>query len=151
VGDERAGHHLLAVTDPGSKLEGVAQDLNFRRVYHGVPSIGARYSALSDFGLIPFAGMGLDTENLLKRAQLMVEAWNRGVSLGRILGTAATELGRDKVTLISSPTLSDLGAWLEQLLAGSGLIPIAGEACWRRDITAETAFLLTFNTEQTTI
>jgi transaldolase/glucose-6-phosphate isomerase len=60
VGD-RAGHHFIAITDPGSKLEGVSEKLGFRRVYHGVPSIGGRYSALSDFGLVPHAAMGLDT------------------------------------------------------------------------------------------
>ena len=140
VGD-RAGKHFIAVTDPGSKLEGVAQKLEFRRLYHGVASIGGRYSALSDFGLIPHAGMGLDTERFLKRTQLMVEACkdskssqNPGVSLGLILGTAATKFGRDKVTLICSPSLFDLGAWLEQLLAestgkqGRGLIPVDREA-----------------------
>ena len=137
---ERAGHHFIAITDPGSKLEGVAEKLGFRRVYHGVPSIGGRYSALSDFGLVPHAAMGLDTEKLLQRAATMVEACknaksekNPGVSLGLILGTAATKFGRDKVTLICSKSIYDLGAWLEQLLAestgkqGHGLIPVDRE------------------------
>lgn len=137
---ERAGHHFIAITDPGSKLEGVAEKLGFRRVYHGVPSIGGRYSALSDFGLVPHAAMGLDTEKLLQRAAVMVEACknakserNPGVSLGLILGTAATKFGRDKVTLICSKSVYDLGAWLEQLLAestgkqGHGLIPVDRE------------------------
>ena len=118
----------------------MAQGLGFRRIYHGVPSIGGRYSALSDFGLIPHAAMGLDTEMFLKRTQLMVEACkngettaNPGVSLGLILGTAATQFGRDKVTLLCSPSIHDLGAWLEQLLAestgkqGRGLIPVDRE------------------------
>ncbi len=135
-----AGHHFIAVTDPGSKLEGVASELGFRRLYHGVPSIGGRYSALSDFGLVPHAAMGLDTERFLKRAALMVEACklpdaaqNPGVALGLILGTAATKFGRDKVTLICSESIYDLGAWLEQLLAestgkqGKGLIPVDRE------------------------
>ncbi len=73
VGD-RAGHHFIAVTDPGVKLEEVAEKLGFRRVYHGIASIGGRYSALSDFGMVPHAAMGLDTEELLKRAKLMVQA-----------------------------------------------------------------------------
>ena len=137
---ERAGHHFIAITDPGSKLEGVAEKLGFRRVYHGVPSIGGRYSALSDFGLVPHAAMGLDTEKLLQRAAVMVEACkhaksqnNPGVSLGLILGTAATKFRRDKVTLICSKSIYDLGAWLEQLLAestgkqGHGLIPVDRE------------------------
>jgi transaldolase/glucose-6-phosphate isomerase len=137
---ERAGHHFIAITDPGSKLEGVAEKLGFRRVYHGVPSIGGRYSVLSDFGLVPHAAMGLDTEKLLQRAAVMVEACknaksekNPGVSLGLILGTAATKFGRDKVTLVCSKSVYDLGAWLEQLLAestgkqGHGLIPVDRE------------------------
>ncbi len=139
VGD-RAGHHFIAITDPGSKLEAVSEKLGFRRLYHGVPSIGGRYSALSDFGLVPHAAIGLDTEKLLKRAGAMVEACknpnaakNPGVSLGLILGTAATKFGRDKVTLVCSKSIHDLGAWLEQLLAestgkqGRGLIPVDRE------------------------
>ena len=139
VGD-RAGHHFIAVTDPGSKLESVAASLNFRRVYHGVPSIGGRYSALSDFGLVPHAVAGLDTEKLLRNAKRMVEACknpdstqNPGVSLGLVLGTAAVKAKRDKVTLICSESIYDLGAWLEQLLAestgkqGHGLIPVDRE------------------------
>jgi glucose-6-phosphate isomerase len=139
VGDS-VGNHFIAVTDPGSKLETVAAQLSFRRVYHGVPSIGGRYSALSDFGLVPHAGMGLDTKNLLERTTRMVEACkatpaaeNPGVVLGLILGTAATKFARDKVTLHCSKSLFDLGAWLEQLLAestgkqGHGLIPVDRE------------------------
>ncbi|MDQ2842196.1 MAG: bifunctional transaldolase/phosoglucose isomerase [Acidobacteriota bacterium] len=139
VGD-RAGNHFIAITDPGSKLEGVAAKLNFRRVYHGDASIGGRYSALSDFGLVPHAAAGLDTEKLLKEAAKMEEACkapkteqNPGVMLGLILGTAAVKFQRDKVTLICSKSIYDLGAWLEQLLAestgklGKGLIPVDRE------------------------
>jgi transaldolase/glucose-6-phosphate isomerase len=139
VGD-RAGHHFIAITDPGTKLEALAEKLGFRRVYHGVPSIGGRYSALSDFGLVPHAAAGLDTEKLLKRASTMVEACkqpeagrNPGVSLGLILGAANKQFHRDKVTLLCSHSLYDLGAWLEQLLAestgkeGHGLIPVDRE------------------------
>ena len=139
VGD-RAGHHFIAITDPGSKLEGVAAKLKFRHVYHGVPSIGGRYSALSDFGLVPHAAAGLDTERLLRQAARMVADCkqqdsnkNPGVMLGLILGTAAVKFGRDKVTLICSKSIHDLGAWLEQLLAestgkqGRGLIPVDRE------------------------
>src|SRR2546430_1174057 len=73
AGGDRAGHHSLAITDPDSKLEGISEKLGFRRLYHGVPSIGGRYSALSDFGLVPHAAVGLDTERLLGRAAAMVE------------------------------------------------------------------------------
>ena len=139
VGD-RAGHHFIAVTDPESKLEGVANDLQFRHVYHGVPSIGGRYSALSDFGMVPHAAAGFDTEKFLKRAAEMVKACkepdshkNPGVSLGLILGKAAAQFDRNKITLICSESIHDLGAWLEQLLAestgkqGHGLIPVDRE------------------------
>ncbi len=139
VGD-RAGNHFIAITDPGSKLEGVAEKLAFRRLYHGMPGIGGRYSALSDFGLVPHASMGLDTEKFLKRTSVMVEACknsesgkNPGVSLGLILGTAARDFHRDKVTLLCSKSIHDIGAWLEQLLAestgkeGHGLIPVDRE------------------------
>ncbi len=145
VGD-RAGHHFIAVTDPGSKLEAVSKQLGFRCLYHGVPSIGGRYSALSDFGLIPHAAMGLDTERLLKHTVAMVEAGkianapkNPGVALGLFLGTAAVKFRRDKVTLICSRTVYDLGAWLEQLLAestgkqGKGLIPVDREPLFGPD------------------
>lgn len=137
---ESAGQHFIAVTDPGSKLESVAAKLGFRHVYHGVPSIGGRYSALSDFGLIPHAAAGLDTEKFLKTTAETVAAChssdhtaNPGVSLGLFLGTAAASFGRDKVTLICSSSIHDLGAWLEQLLAestgkeGRGLIPVDRE------------------------
>ncbi|MBV9766767.1 MAG: bifunctional transaldolase/phosoglucose isomerase [Acidobacteriaceae bacterium] len=139
VGD-RAGHHFIGITDPGSKLEGVSEKMGFRRLYHGLASIGGRYSALSDFGLVPHAAMGLDTEKLLRRTATMVAACknttasqNPGVSLGLVLGTAAAKFGRDKVTLMCSKSIYDLGAWLEQLLAestgkdGRGLIPVDRE------------------------
>lgn len=143
---ERAGHHFIAITDPGSKLEGVAEKLGFRRLYHGVASIGGRYSALSDFGLVPHAAMGLDTEDFLKRTAQMVQACkdsdankNPGVKLGLMLGAAAKQLHRDKVTLICSKSIHDLGAWLEQLLAestgkeGHGLIPVDREPLAKPD------------------
>ena len=139
VGDD-AGRHFITVTDPGSKMEGIAASHNFRGVFHGVKGIGGRYSALSDFGMVPNAGMGLDTEHFLKRASEMVSACkkpkvadNPGVALGLILGTADVKFERDKVTLICSDTIYDLGAWLEQLLAestgkqGHGLIPVDRE------------------------
>jgi transaldolase / glucose-6-phosphate isomerase len=144
---ETAGHHFLAITDPGSRLEAVSAQLGFRRVYHGVPSIGGRYSAMSDFGLVPHAAAGLDTERFLRRSARMVEACknsqaeqNPGVMLGLILGTAAAKFGRDKVTLICSDSIYDLGAWLEQLLAestgkqGKGLIPVDREPLFGPDV-----------------
>ena len=136
VGAEKAGSHFVAITDPGSKMEQVANSDNFRHIFHGLPSIGGRYSALSDFGIVPASALGIDVAKFLDRTEEMVEACassvpveqNPGAVLGIILG-AAHNLGCDKVTLITSPGISDLGAWLEQLLAestgkeGKGIIP----------------------------
>jgi transaldolase/glucose-6-phosphate isomerase len=138
LGPEKAGSRWIAVTDPGSKLEKEAQADKFRHIFRGVPSIGGRYSALSNFGMVPAAAMGLDTAKFLARANQMAQACkapvesNPGVTLGIILGTAA-KAGRDKVTFVTSPSIHDLGAWLEQLIAestgkqGHGIIPVDRE------------------------
>ncbi|PYX09253.1 MAG: transaldolase, partial [Acidobacteria bacterium] len=97
VGADKAGSHFIAITDPGSKLQQVAEADHFRHIFHGVPSIGGRYSALSNFGLVPASLMGVDPVNFLDRTEEMVEACascvpveeNPGVVLGIILGTAA--------------------------------------------------------------
>jgi transaldolase/glucose-6-phosphate isomerase len=140
VGADKAGSHFIAITDPGSKMQQVAEGDHFRLVFFGRPSIGGRYSALSNFGMVPAAAMGVDTKKFLDRTQEMVQACgpaaaieeNPGAMLGIILGTAARS-GRDKVTIVTSPDISDLGAWLEQLLAestgkvGKGIIPVDRE------------------------
>ncbi|MGB6177523.1 MAG: bifunctional transaldolase/phosoglucose isomerase, partial [Methylocella sp.] len=140
-GKDKAGEQFVAVTDPGSSLERRAKQLRFAHIFHGVPSIGGRYSVLSKFGLVPAAGMGLDVRRLLETTHQMERACgpdappaeNPGVQLGVAMGVAATRFGRDKVTIIASPGIAGLGAWLEQLLAestgkhGRGLIPLAGE------------------------
>ena len=140
VGDKEVGSHFIAITDPGSKMEQVAKDGGFRHIFPGVPSIGGRYSALSHFGTVPGAIMGLDLSKFLKITQKMVKACgpasapekNPGVILGTILGVAANH-GRDKITVFTSPGISDLGAWLEQLIAestgkvGKGIIPVDRE------------------------
>ena len=141
VGADKAGARFLAVTDPGSKMQQVAEADKFRHVFAGVPSIGGRYSALSNFGMVPAAVMGLDVKKFLDRTKQMVLACgpsasiegNPGAMLGIVLGTAAKS-GRDKVTIFTSSGISDLGAWLEQLLAestgkeGKGVIPVDREA-----------------------
>jgi transaldolase / glucose-6-phosphate isomerase len=141
VGDHLAAGHFIAITDPDSALQHVAEREQFRQVFLGVPSIGGRYSVLSHFGLVPAALMGVDTRRLLDRTELMVHscaasvpaAENPAVILGAILATLAGT-GRDKVTLVASPGISSLGAWLEQLIAestgkeGKGLIPIDRES-----------------------
>lgn len=140
VGAEKAGSHFIAITDPGSHMQKVAEQDHFRLTYFGRPSIGGRYSALSNFGMVPAAVIGIDTKKFLDRTQEMVKACgpaaaieeNPGAMLGIILGTAAVS-GRDKVTMITSEDISDLGAWLEQLLAestgkiGKGIIPVDRE------------------------
>ena len=139
VGAKEAGRRFLAVTDPGSNMEKVAQADGFRRIFHGEKSVGGRYSALSDFGLVPAAAMGLDVAKLLTRAAAMKRACqagaissNPGVHLGLVLGAAAKH-GRDKLTLLTSPGIADFGAWIEQLVAestgkvGKGLIPVDRE------------------------
>ena len=140
VGDKKVGSHFIAVTDPGSKMEQVAKDGGFRHIFPGVPSIGGRYSALSHFGTVPGAIMGLDLSKFLKITHKMVKACgpatapekNPGVILGTILGVAANH-GRDKITIFTSPGISDAGAWLEQLIAestgkvGKGIIPVDRE------------------------
>jgi len=141
VGADKAGSHFIAVTDPGSKMQQVAEGDRFRHIFFGRPSIGGRYSALSNFGMVPAAAMGVDVKKFLDRTQEIVRACgpepavgdNPGAVLGIILGEAA-RAGRDKVTIITSPDISDLGAWLEQLLAestgklGKGIIPVDREA-----------------------
>lgn len=140
-GAEQAGQHFIAITDPGSQLHHAAEADGYRHIFFGRPDIGGRYSALSDFGLVPSAIMGVDVLKFLSRAEEMVESCapsvpvekNPGVVLGLILGVLGQQ-GRDKVTIITSPGISGFGSWLEQLLAestgkdGKGLVPIDREA-----------------------
>jgi transaldolase/glucose-6-phosphate isomerase len=146
-GDGKAGRRFVAVTDPGSHLQEEAEADGFRAVFPGVTSIGGRYSALSNFGLVPAAVMGLDVEHLLDEAERMLHACgpgvpaveNPGLVLGTILGVLGGK-GIDKVTLVASPGVHDLGAWLEQLLAestgkqGRGLIPVDRERLGPPDV-----------------
>lgn len=139
VGAENAGQQFIAITDPNSKMEAVAKRDNFRRIFYGVPEIGGRFSALSDFGMIPAAAMGLNVADFLQRAAQMEQACrnrdanaNPGAILGAVLGVA-NKMGRDKLTIVTSPTIYDLGAWLEQLIAestgktGVSIIPVDNE------------------------
>ena len=140
LGESEAGSRFVAITDPGSRLQETAEREGFRSIFFGEPAVGGRYSALSNFGRVPAALMGLDVAEFIHRARSMVEACNPrvsadknpGVVLGAILGTLA-KAGRDKLTLISSPEISGMGAWLEQLLAestgkdGKGIVPVEGE------------------------
>ncbi|HRE47880.1 MAG TPA: bifunctional transaldolase/phosoglucose isomerase, partial [Aggregatilineales bacterium] len=137
----KIGEHFIAITDPGSGLQKMAEDYLFRSVFLNDPNIGGRYSALSYFGLFPAALDGVDLYKLLDRASLMVDrcgatlpaADNYGAWLGAILGVLATQ-GRDKATFILSPTIASFGDWVEQLIAestgknGKGILPVVGES-----------------------
>jgi transaldolase / glucose-6-phosphate isomerase len=140
LGAEEGGRRFIAITDPGSPLEKLAERDGYRAVFHGLASIGGRYSALSDFGMIPGAACGVDVLELLDRAERMAHACaacvpaadNPGLQLGAIIGACANA-GRDKLTLVTSPGIRAFGAWLEQLLAestgkhGKGVIPVDRE------------------------
>ena len=139
AGRDRAGASFAAVTDPGTALEELASREGFRRVFHGNPEVGGRYSILSSFGLVPAALTGIDVEKMLDRASGMREAClasdpgdNPGAALGAVIGRLALE-GRDKLTIFASPSIAGFGLWVEQLVAeslgkeGRGVVPVAGE------------------------
>jgi transaldolase/glucose-6-phosphate isomerase len=132
----KRGELFAAITDPGSPLEELAHERGFRAVFSGEPTIGGRYSALSAFGLVPAALMGVDLGRLLDGAEETLDACrvadgNPGLELGLALGTAWQE-GRDKV--VPRPNPYGFGLWVEQLLAestgknGRGLVPAPGES-----------------------
>lgn len=125
VGRENAGKQFVAITDPNSKMQAVAERDNFRKIFFGNPEIGGRFSALSPFGMAAMASMQLDFETFLQNAKEMVQAAksnvpveNPAVILGTILGVAQKS-GRDKLTIFTSHEIYDVGAWLEQLIAES--------------------------------
>ncbi len=137
----RAGAHFVAITDPGSQLAELAEQFDFREVFLNDPAIGGRYSALSFFGLVPAALIGIDLPMLLGRALAAACGSDSCVqaadSPAAWLGVAVAELakaGRDKLTLVASPAIRSFGDWLEQLIAestgktGKGILPVVGEA-----------------------
>ena len=140
LGADAAGQHFVAITDPGSRLVDLAQHYGFRATFLNDPNIGGRYSALSYFGLVPAALLGIDVPSLLHRAMAMARgsasdvpvADNAAAWLGAILGQLA-QAGRDKVTFVISDALSSFGDWVEQLIAestgkeGKGILPVVGE------------------------
>lgn len=139
-GSDQPAKQFVCVTDPGSALEKTAHAVGFRAVFHGVPDVGGRYAALSNFGLVAASAMGLEVGRLVASAMAMKErcaagvraSQNPGTTLGLTLGVLAG-FGRDKLTLSLSPSIAGLGAWVEQLVAestgkdGMGLIPVDGE------------------------
>jgi len=139
VGADEVGQHFVAITDPGSRLETLAAGYHFRKTFLNDPEIGGRYSALSLFGLVPAALVGIDLTRLLDRGAMMAEACqqsaaaaNPGAWLGAIMGALANA-GRDKLTLFTSPEIAAFGDWVEQLIAestgkeGKGILPVVGE------------------------
>jgi transaldolase/glucose-6-phosphate isomerase len=145
-GPAEAGRRFVLTTDPGSKLHHIAEQEHFREIFPGVPSVGGRYSALSNFGLVPAAAIGADVSRLIAGAEVMARRCgpdadtrrsgdvdrNPGLKLGIVLGELALN-GRDKPTLLAPAALANFGAWMEQLIAesigkqGKGIIPIEGE------------------------
>jgi glucose-6-phosphate isomerase len=136
----KVGENFVAITDPGTLLENQAKEEGFRKTFVNWADIGGRYSALSFFGMVPFAVMGGDVQTLLERATAAAKACrnedvpeNPGAALGAMLGTLANK-GADKLTLTASKEIASLGLWIEQLIAestgkeGKGIVPVAGEA-----------------------
>jgi len=135
LGKENAGKHFTAITDSGSKLETLAHELNFRKIFLNDANIGGRYSALSFFGMVPAALVGVDIVDFISTAQTMIEnskmngEENTSLTLGAILGYYAKE-GKDKLTFYLSNEIEEFGAWAEQLIAestgkdGMGILPV---------------------------
>lgn len=137
---ENAGENFVAITDPGTLMERMAREAGFRRIFLNPADIGGRYSALSYFGMVPAALMGLDVAEMLRRAVAMMDACNAGVPpadnqaarLGAAMGALARR-GLNKLTLIADERIASLGLWIEQLVAestgkeGRGIVPVAGE------------------------
>jgi glucose-6-phosphate isomerase len=159
LGADEVGNHFIAITDPGSGLEALANELEFYQVFLNDPDIGGRYSALSYFGLVPAALVGVDIKLLLERAERAAEnariakySENTSFELGVVMGELA-KLGCDKLTLILSPHLKYFGAWLEQLIAestgkeGKGILPVDGEEVLDPDFYAKDRLFISLRLE----
>lgn len=137
---DKTGSRFIAITDPATELDKLGGEKEFLHIFHADPEVGGRFSALTAFGLIPAALIGLDTEKLIKKAIGMYETClptnpmesNPGFALGTLIGTAASA-GRDKLTIITDPDVECFGSWLEQLIAestgkkGKGILPVDQE------------------------
>jgi glucose-6-phosphate isomerase len=137
---DKPGSAFITITDPGSQMADTAAAEGFLRIFLNQPDIGGRYSALSYFGMVPGALLGLDLEKLLRRAETMAESCgprvrandNPGAVLGAVMSECALA-GRDKLTIVTDRALSSLGLWVEQLIAestgkeGKGIVPVVGE------------------------
>ena len=153
----RAGERFIVITDPGSALEKEAQKRRVRRIFPGDPQIGGRYSALSNFGLVPAAFLGADVATLVERARTMAEACraagpqNPGLLLGAAIGAEALA-GRNKLTFSIGPPADRFGMWLEQLIAestgkeGKGVLPVEGEALGKPEVYGGDRFFVRYDT-----
>jgi transaldolase / glucose-6-phosphate isomerase len=146
------GRNFVAITDPGSSLEELGKTDGFRRVFLNDPEIGGRYSALSYFGLVPAALMGIDVKGLLDRARIAEEACsqfptNSGLWLGVAMGELALQ-GRDKLTFVVDAPIASFGLWVEQLIAestgkhGKGVLPVADEPLGTPDVYGDDRVLV---------
>ncbi len=137
---DKAGENFIAITDPGTMMEQIAKEKKFRHIVLNPSDIGGRYSALSYFGMLPAALMGIDVRKLLERAIQMADICsafvpaekNPGAQLGAALGTLA-KAGRNKVTFFLSKDIASFSTWVEQLIAestgkeGVGILPVESE------------------------
>jgi transaldolase/glucose-6-phosphate isomerase len=144
------GSHFIATTDPGTSLEALARKNNFRRIFSSDESVGGRFSALTDFGMVPAALLGIDLNRFLDRAEwmkrqsgaLIPAARNPGLALGAVLGEAALA-GRDKLTILADEPLSAFALWIEQIVAessgknGKGILPVPLEPIGEAGIYGE--------------
>jgi len=160
-GVDDAAQHFVAITDPGSALQTFAEAEGFRRIFFGVPEIGGRFSALSNFGMVPAAALGLDLGRWLARAKAMAMACaetgdgteNPGLLLGALIGECQRHR-RDKMTIVGSPGIRDLGAWLEQLVAestgkdGKAVIPVDREEIGQADTYGEDRLFIYLRLEE---
>ncbi len=155
-----AGENFAVITDPGSMLERLAEERSYRKIFLNYSDIGGRYSALSYFGLVPAALMGINLEKLLSRASAVVKECrsgiplknNPGVVLGVIMGQMALS-GRDKLTLLLPGPIASFGMWLEQLIAestgkeGKGIVPVAREPIGSADVYGQDRLFVEFRIE----
>ncbi len=139
LGIDKVGEHFIAITDPGSGLESVAKELNFRKIFLNDPNIGGRFSALSLFGMVPAGLIGVDLDLFLSRVDSAITCsklnnleFNTGLKIGILAGKYAKDK-KDKLTFILSEKYKNFGVWAEQLIAestgklGNGVLPVEGE------------------------
>jgi transaldolase/glucose-6-phosphate isomerase len=155
IGADRAGQHFIAITDAGTKMEALAKEGAYRHIFINPTDIGGRYSALSYFGLVPAALMGLDLAKLLASAERMNQAiapiiparGHPGMWLGAAMATLAQK-GYDKLMLVCSPQIASFANWVEQLVAestgkeGVGILPIAGATIGKPHDYADDRFIV---------